>query len=69
MFGSFNRKREDEQKRRREIEDRARRVAYENDTSGAGGGYAWPLGVSGAGGYTPHVADASTRSANGGSSL
>jgi hypothetical protein len=59
MFGTFNRRREDEQKRRREAEDRARRVSYDNDTSGAGDGYPWPLGISGAGGHVAHSADCS----------
>lgn len=54
MFGRFNRRREDEQKRLREAEDRARRASYDNDTSGAGGGYPWPLGISGAGGHSAH---------------
>lgn len=72
MFGMFTRRSEDEQKRKREAEDRARRASYDSDTSGAGGGYPWPLGISGAGGHSPyassHTADTSPCSSDSGSS-
>lgn len=60
MFGMFTRRSEDEQKRKREAEDRARRARFENDSAGIGGSYPWPLGISGASGHVAHSADCSS---------
>ncbi|GJD41326.1 hypothetical protein [Methylobacterium bullatum] len=59
MFGMFTRRSEDEQKRKREAEDRARLARFNNDSAGIVSSYPWPLGVSGAGGHTTHSAECS----------
>lgn len=57
MFGMFRKPREDEQKRKRETEDRARLARFNNDSASIAGSYPWPLGISGAGGHVAHSAD------------